>query len=131
MYEVELIRFRPVHIKQEFSFAAAAEAARVASGLDDETSFIAIADIRDNTCWGELLIWCSGGRALVRLNEHREHFASYPDTSSIPQGDASFLDDDGSTFYIPLANTVSVESAEEALLHWLSTGGTTSALTWS
>jgi len=103
----------------------------MASGLDDETSFIAIADIRGNTCWGQLLVWRSAGRALVRLNEHREHYASYPDTSSIPPGDASFLDEDGSTFYVPLANTVSVESAKEALLHWLSTGDTTSALLWS
>ncbi|MBC3916929.1 hypothetical protein H8L32_05520 [Undibacterium sp. CY18W] len=131
MYEVEIIRFQPVHIKQEFSFSSAVEATKVALELDDETSFIVIADIRGNACWGEFLVWRSEGRALVRLNEHREHFASYRDISAIQTSDVSFLDDDGSVFDIPLANTVSVESAKEALLHWLLTGEATIALLWS
>ncbi|MES2036667.1 MAG: hypothetical protein V4495_02425 [Pseudomonadota bacterium] len=131
MYEVEIIRFQPVHIKQEFSLSNAVEATKMALELDDETSFIAIADIRDNACWGEFLVWRSEGRALVRLNEHRQHFASYQDASAIQTGNATFLDDDGSAFHTPLAHTVSIESAKEALVHWLSTGNATTALIWS
>jgi len=131
MYTVELVRFQPALIKQEFSFPDVAHVKKVAVQFDDETSFIAIADIRGNVCWGEFLVWRSGGRALVRLGEHREHFASYPDSSAVSQGDASFLDDDGSEFHVPRANTVSVASAKEALMHWLSTGEKTSALQWS
>jgi len=131
MYKVELIRFHPTRAKQEFSFADAAEAAEMVLEVSDEPSFIAIADISGNTCWGELLIWQSGGRALVRLNEHREHFASYPETSSITLEEVSFLDDDGSIFQVPLSNTISVSSAKEALKHWLSTGKTIGTLIWS
>lgn len=47
----------------------------------------------------------------------REHFASHQDKSAMPQGDAYFLDEDGSPFYEPSAN--------KALIHWLSTGTAT------
>ena len=131
MYTVELVRFQPAPIKQDFSFSEVADVKRVAVQLDDETSIIAVADVRGNVCWGEFLVWRTGGRAHVRVNEHRGYFASYPDTTAAPPGETSFLDDDGSEFHVPYANTVSVESAKEALLHWLSTGEKTSALRWS
>jgi hypothetical protein len=131
MYKVELIRFQPAPVKQEFSFSDVADVKKVAIQFDDETSIIAIADVRGNVCWGEFCVWRSAGRALVRLGEHREHFASYPDTSAVPPGEAPFLDDDGSEFHEANANTVSVYSAIEALMHWLSTGEKTSALQWS
>jgi len=131
MYKVELIRFHPSRAKQQFSFSAAAEATKVILEVGDEPSFIAIDNVTGNTSWGELLIWQSRGRALVQLNEHREHFASYSETSCIALEEVSFLDEDGKIFRVPLAHTISVESAKEALTYWLSTGQAISTLVWS
>jgi hypothetical protein len=131
MYEIEITRFQPQPILQKFSLAEAAKALTVVSRVDDETAVIFVADIRDQTDYGNFYVWLCAGRAYVRLDEHREHFGSVLDVTTIPPGEAIFYDEDGSTFIASLAATVSVASAKEALAHWLATGRATTALLWS
>lgn len=131
MYEIDITRFQPQPILQKFSLAEAAEASSVVSGVDDETAVIFVADIRDQIDYGNFYVWLCAGRAYVRLDEHREHYGSFPDVTTIPRGEAVFFDEDGATFSASLAATVSVASAKEALAHWLATGRATTALMWS
>ena len=131
MYEIEITRYQPRPILQKFSFAEAAEASTIVSVVDDETAVIFVANIRDHIDYGNFYIWLCAGRAYVRLDEHREHYASFRDVTTIPRGEAVFFNEDGSTFSAPLAATVSVASAKEALMHWLATGRATTALLWS
>lgn len=131
MYEIEITRFQPQPIVQKFSLAEAAEASTLVSGVDDETAVIFVADIRDRVDYGNVYVWLCAGRAYVRLDEHREHYASFRDIAAIPRGEAVFFDEDGSTFSTSLAATVSVALAKDALAHWLTTGRATTALLWS
>jgi len=131
MYEIEITRFQPQPTLQKFSVAEVAKAATVVSGVDDETAVIYVADIRDHVDHGNFYLWLCAGRAYVRLDDHREHYGSYRDVTTIPRGEAVFFDEDGSTFNASLAATVSVESAQDALAHWLATGRATPALLWS
>lgn len=131
MYQLEITRFQPLPTLQKFSLAEAAEAATVVAGVDDETAVIFVANIRDQIDYGNFYVWLCTGRAYVRLDEHREHYGSYRDVSTIPPGEAVFFYEDGSTFSASLSATVSVASAREALAHWLATGRATTALLWS
>jgi hypothetical protein len=131
MYEIEITRFQPQPILQSFSLADAAEVSAVLAGVDDETAVIFIANIRDRIDYGNFYVWLCAGRAYVRLDEHREHYASVRDAATIPQGEVVFFDEDGATFSALLAATVSARSAKEALEHWLTTGHATTALLWS
>lgn len=131
MYEIEITRFQPHPTLQKFSVAETAEASTVVSGVADETAVIYVADIREHVDYGNFYVWLCAGRAYVRLDEHREHYGSFRDVTTIPRGEAVFFDEDGSTFSASLAATVSVASAKEALAHWLATGRATTALLWS
>lgn len=131
MYEIEITRFQPQPVRPSFSLADAAETSTVVAGVDDEKAVIFVANIRDRMDYGNFYVWLCAGRAYVRLDEHREHYASARDAATPPQGEVLFLDEDGSTFSALLAATVSVRSAKEALAHWLATGHATNALQWS
>lgn len=111
--------------------AEAAQAAAVIANLAAGAAVIFVADIRDHIDHGNFYVWWSAGQAYVRLDEHREHYASYRDTATIRQGEAMFLDEDGASFSVLLADTVSASAAKEALAHWLLTGRATDALVWS
>lgn len=131
MYEIEITRFQPQPIKQSLSLADAEEASTVLLSVEDETALIFVADIRGRIDYGNFYIWISAGRAIVRLDEHREHYACARDAAAMSNCEAVFIDEDGSTFYAPLDTTVSVSSAKEALAHWLATGTATTAFLWS
>jgi hypothetical protein len=131
MYEIEITRFQPQPTMQRFSLDRAAEASTVVAGVDDETAVIFVANIRDRIDYGNFYVWLCAGRAYVRLDEHREHYASFRDATTIPLGEAIFFDEDGSRFSTSLATTVNVISAKEALAFWLATGKATTALLWS
>jgi hypothetical protein len=131
MYEIEVTRFEPRPSLQKFSLAEAAEALTVVSGLDDETAFIYVADIRDHVDYGNFYVWLCAGHPYVRLDEHRDHYGSFRDTMTIAPGEAVFLNEDGSAFGVSLAATLSVAAAKGALMHWQATGLATNALLWS
>jgi hypothetical protein len=131
MYEIEITRFKPQPTLQKFSLADAAEASSIVSSVDDETAVIYVADIRNHVDCGNFYVWLCAGLAYVRFDEHREHYGSFRDFTTIPHGEAKFFDEDGSTFSASRAATISVASAKEALSHWLATGRATIALLWS
>jgi hypothetical protein len=65
---------------------------------------------------GEFHIWLSAGRALVRLDEHREwHAMDSAHAGFAAGGDAWFADSDGTTFPAQTAETVSRPQAVNAL----------------
>lgn len=84
MYEIEITRFQLQPTLQKFSVAEAAEASTVVSGVVDETAVIYVADIRDHVDYGNFYVWLCAGRAYVRLDEHREHYGSFRDVTTIP-----------------------------------------------
>lgn len=71
------------------------------------------------------------GRAYVRLDEHREHFAFDPNARATPISEVAFLDEDGSAFRVVMSAPVDVASAKAALVHWLAIGKPTPTLQWS
>ena len=132
MYEVAITNFRPQPTQQKLSFAEAAGASACVRLVEDDVAVISIADIRDRTDYGNFYIWIYAGRALVRLDEHREHFACNQEAAlDLSPEQVVFQDEDGSRFSMPVAATVNVHSAKEALLHWLATGKRSAALAWS
>lgn len=81
---------------------------------------------------GEFHIWLSAGRALVRLDEHREWHAmdsAWPEFAA--GGDAWFSDSNGTAFPAQAAETVSRSHAMDALAFWLQTGQMLPSLTWT
>ncbi len=130
-YRIEIIRFDPQLVEQVLTFTNAGAAAAAISEVSDETVVIAVTQRRNNFCVGDFSVWRSAGRTLVRLGEHRNHDGRQLFDSDTPTGEVAFRDDDGSNFYVPFAETVDVDVANSAMLHWIVTGDATGALLWS
>lgn len=77
---------------------------------------------------GEIYVWLSSDRAVVRIDEHREWYAREP---VLPTGDpVEFYDEHGASFMESRAATISRLQALAALAHWLATGRMLSSLSW-
>jgi len=77
----------------------------------------------------ELYLWLSGDRARVRVDEHREWYATDP-AAGASVAEAEFTAADGSVFQARLEETVSRQQAMVALADWLDGEEKTSLLTW-
>ena len=130
-YRIEVIRFNPQPVQLDLMFSNAADAAAAIAEISDETVLIDITQRRNHFCVGDFVLWRTSGRALVRIGEHREHNARQRFTSTVPEGKFDFRDDVGSAFVVPLADTIDIDIANAALMHWLATGEATDALLWS
>lgn len=81
--------------------------------------------------YDDFYLWLAGDRALLRIDQHREWLASDPAwASSAGEGEMEFSDENGSSFPMPLAETVSRAQALDALAHWLRTGEMLPDLAW-
>ncbi|RJF72363.1 hypothetical protein D3875_13195 [Deinococcus cavernae] len=84
-----------------------------------------------------MLIWLNAERAIFRLDEHREHYATDPDVFfDITQLSETFVnppenDFQGNTFVEDFHHTVTKAQALAAALHWLDTGEKLESLNWS
>ena len=130
-YRIEVIRFNPQLVQLDLTCNNAADAAAAIAEVSDETVLIDVTQRRNHFWVGDFVLWRTSGRALVRIGEHREHNARQRCTSAVPEGEIDFRDDDGSTFTVPLADTIDIDIANCALMHWLVTGEKTDALLWS
>ena len=78
-----------------------------------------------------LWLWYNGeGMALVRLDEHCEHFARDPSRATIVGDVGGFPNGSGGSFAAPAADVVTVQQAEQVLTCWLSSGAWWPGLKW-
>jgi hypothetical protein len=97
-----------------------------------EPCVVTVAHRDGKVSYGEFHLWLSSGRALVRLDEHREWHATDRDGAATGgSGDVEFRDTDGSAFSASFGETVTRSQALDALAFWLRTGGMLPDLTWS
>lgn len=86
---------------------------------------------------GALMLWLNAERALVRLDEHCEHYATDPHVSyDITQLPETFVNPPengfkGNSFQEDFHRTVTKAQASAAALYWLDTGDKLSSLHWS
>jgi hypothetical protein len=80
--------------------------------------------------YGNFQAWFCGNRALVRLDEHREHYATSPYPPSSGPAEIEF-EDWISNFNMPSTSTVSLQEASQAFVHWMTTGEMIGSLEWS
>lgn len=132
IYEIEITRFAPEPMVDRFvedSSEAAAE--RIKS--DDRVEcvvFVAALDRERDVDCGNFWIWCDTVRALIQLNEHREHYASDPTLPAEQRMDVRFRNEDGSFLTVPFSQTVSCAQALAALHFWLPGLQRTPELEW-
>lgn len=112
----------------EIHVATPGEVLRLIDGAGKELKFFCVADVRSGCDWGNFMVWLGGGHARVRLDEHREHYASPPGARQ--GGSVQFIDTDGSTFDIPLSECVPRNEALRAFTLWLATGKRDPLLAW-
>lgn len=102
---------------------SAAEVAAVLPGGFALSSFVDVSWPVNGISLGEVLIWMSGPRARLRLDEHREHFAHDPALSyDIAVPEVEFTDEDELNFTWPVHHPVTRDQARQALMHWLASG---------
>lgn len=97
---------------------------------EGDLRFVMVADIRGGVDRGNFLAWFQGGRAFVRLDEHRDHYATDSSIRNLPD-EAIRFEGDGDSFEVPFAQSVSRAQALDALEIWLTTGQMSPSLEWS
>jgi hypothetical protein len=108
IYEIEITRFAPEPVASVTTTGIAAEAERVVRADAGEPCVVLVAHHDGAASRGEFHIWLSAGRALVRLDEHREWHAMEPAWAEFTAGgDAWFRDSDGTEFPAQAAETIS------------------------
>jgi len=75
MYLVEMERWGTSCSTREELENASEVLAKLRTATRD-LQFLVVADIRNGVDWGNFLIWLRGDRALVRLDQHRDHHAT-------------------------------------------------------
>lgn len=128
-YEIEVTTFAPRLAAHQFETA---DPVKAASYLDEQLESICcvvVAASESEVDLGNFILWLSGERALVRLDEHREHFASSPNIDG-RNSPIVFRDDDGSSFSVAVERTVARQDAVAALRFWLSSQARTASLNW-
>ena len=132
MFEVEIDTFAPEHQRvrrADLSQAGVVEAVQAAAVAP--AACIVVSN-PEAPAVGEFMFWLAADRARVRLDLHREWYA----TDHAPAADhgsapVPFRDDDGSTFLEDPVNTVTRDAALKAFEHWFRTGGMDPGLQWA
>ena len=92
---------------------------------------IYVAHIVDGVDHGNFYIWRNIDLAHVRLDEHREHYATDPSRLAIAKEVAAFIDESGTVLEISPSSVISWAQATEALMFWLRSGSKLPSLSWS
>lgn len=130
-YKLTIIRFTPTPVPMTNTFSSGNAAASWLGVPTDTDCFIEASVHQDNCSLGDFYLWCSGTYARARIGEHREHDASFPD-SSLAIGDTiAFKDDDGSLYTPASELIVPRELAVRAIHAWLIDLQHPSFLRWS
>jgi hypothetical protein len=129
--ELEADTFAPEHRRvrrAELTPEAVGDAVREAALAP--AAYVLVSDLAARAA-GDFIVWLAGDRARVRLDLHREWYATRPGaTPGSVETLVPFRDSDGSEFHERLADTVSRDQAVEAFFHWLRTGEMDPALAW-
>ncbi|HEV3049928.1 MAG TPA: hypothetical protein VGX50_06455 [Longimicrobium sp.] len=135
IYDIEITEFAPDARTSRAVVNTAEEAwaaARAAEALD--ACMLLVTRHEETVNWGDFYIWLAGGRASVRLDEHRDWYATDPE--AMPVGDAAAeteleFGDEFGPFFKPRSKTVSRAQAFEALEYYLRTREMLPSLTWT
>jgi hypothetical protein len=128
-YEVEVTTFSPRLTSNQIETPDPERAiAFVAEALHPECCIV-VAAVENGVSYGDFMVWLNGDEAVVRLDEHREHFGASPSRATAV-GELEFRDADATTFLQPANRTSDREGADTALVHWLRTRNKSPALTW-
>jgi hypothetical protein len=130
MYLVETERWGAAEPAREEVEDASVVLAKI-QAAEADLHFLMVADIRDRVDHGNFLVWLNGDRAFVRLDEHREHYATDPLIRDRRYGVVRFGAGADDGFEVPFAESVSRKQALQALELWLRTGHRSPELEWS
>ncbi|WP_137914532.1 hypothetical protein [Rudaea sp. 3F27F6] len=131
MYEFVVTDFSAVPAEQRHTFPTRDAATRFGSSLAARRCAIFIAHIVDHVDYGNFYVWYNEDLAFVRLDEHREHYASDPLRASFVGPSIQFQDEDNELFEVLPSQVVGRAQAAEALQCWLTSGLKLSSLSWS
>jgi hypothetical protein len=131
MYEFVVTDFSAGPSEQRVTMSSRDSAVRFASGLSARHCVIFVAHIINHVDHGNFYVWCNDDIAHVRLDEHREHYASDPLRASFSGAPVQFRGEDGESFQVSSPQIVSRAQATEALHCWLASGSKLSSLSWS
>jgi hypothetical protein len=132
-YLGEITCFSPSPAVQRFRFDTAEQFEEEVlkwTPLDRLVLDIAALGDRENAKYGNLILFINAGRAFVRLLQNQDFVASDPALRARSGSSATFVDESGEVFQVPLQNTISKTQALAALHFWLSTLTKTPALWW-
>src|SRR5262245_16300485 len=107
------------------------EALRYAAALNTRQGLVFVAHIVGHVDHGNFYAWYNDDIAHVRLDEHREPYASDPSRPSSTDNPIGFHHEDGEIFDVPSSQVISRVQASEALSCWLATGKMLPSLSWS
>src|SRR5579859_6282536 len=131
MHEFVVINFSALPAEQRQTFPTRDAADRFGSSLTARRCAIFVAHIVDDVDYGNFYVWYNEDLAFVRLDEHREHYASDPLRTSSAGPSNQFQDEDNELFEVLPSQVVGRAQAAEALHCWLTSGSKLSSLSWS
>ncbi|GBF05088.1 hypothetical protein DAERI_030254 [Deinococcus aerius] len=100
MFKVEIIQFMSGRRVEGLLLKNADEVLKYIEVPGDSPIFYTVDRVEDRTSLGCFQAWFSNDRALVRLDEHREHYATNP-TLVVEQVDDIVFNEDTHTFTWP------------------------------
>jgi hypothetical protein len=99
--------------------------------LEDLDLVLVVCAISDNVDYGNFILYLnSRGRACLRLDEHRDHYARQEMAIPQSQPEVFFRYEDGSPFSVPHTDTVPRALAIAALPYWLPSQKQDPTLIW-
>ena len=99
--------------------------------LPDPPYFLLVAALGGNVDFGNFLLWTNGVRAIAKLYEHRDFSAEEREKTGNGDSSVLFCDNDGEGFVEISENTITHESAMNAMRHWMQTMEQTPDLKWA
>lgn len=131
MYEFVVTEFGTTKSETRMACSTREAAVRFAATAVAPQCVIFVAHIVGHVDHGNFYAWCNGDVAHVRLDEHREHYASDPLRASAITSDVIFRGEDGEPLEVPSTQVISRAQATDALHCWLTSGSKLSSLSWS
>jgi hypothetical protein len=132
LYEIEITRFEPVPTTVRTTASNPSEAEALVREGADGALYVLVACHEGEVSLGEFHVWLASGRAIVRVDEHREwHASDVAWAEAAAAGEVWLNDCDGTFFSAQVAETVSRSQAFAALGYWLRRGEKLPSLRWA
>ncbi|MFC0348602.1 hypothetical protein [Undibacterium danionis] len=131
IYEITIVRFTPDPTPTARTFSSGQNAVTWLGDPNEFECFIEASVMQDKYCFGDFLLWCSGEYARARINEHRDHDASYTESTFANGKVITFKDEDGSLFTQSGVMILPRQLAIDAIRAWLIDLNHPSFLRWN